>query len=257
MTDNILTKPVLEMLAEFQQVLAQFGIDFYLVGAVARDIHFSRNPAFASKRATLDVDLAIMLADEEQFYAVKEALVNTGNFTAHPTEAIKLFYKEAIELDLLPFGDIENEYRETRIHKPRLFALDVPGFMELLPDAQEIEVGEGTTLKVCSLEGIVMLKLIAWDDKPARIKDVTDIDHIIDVYFDFNDMEIYGDYMDVMDAYDTNIGGYLQLVSARVIGRKIGALLKNSDDLKERVATIAGGRLTEPWQAIAEGIGEG
>jgi predicted nucleotidyltransferase len=256
MTDNILTKPVLEMLAQFQQVLAQFGVDFYLVGAVARDIHFSRNPAFASKRATLDVDLAVMLADEEQFYTVKEALVNTGNFTAHSTEAIKLFYKGAIELDLLPFGEIENEYRETRIQKPRLFALDVPGFMELLPEAQVIEVGDGTSLKVCSLEGIVMLKLIAWNDKPGRTKDVNDIDHIIEVYIDFNDAEIYGDYEDVMDMYDTNFSGYLQLVSARVIGRKIGKLLKNSGDLKERIATIAGGRLTETWQAIAEGISD-
>jgi predicted nucleotidyltransferase len=48
-----------------------------------------------------------MIADEGQFYTIKDALLQTGAFTAHETEAIKLCYKHAIEIDLMPFGDIE------------------------------------------------------------------------------------------------------------------------------------------------------
>ena len=108
---------------------------------------------------------------EGQFYAIKEALLQTGVFTAHETEAIKLFYKQAIEFDLMPFGEIENENRKIRIYKPQLFVMDVPGFKEVFPSAEEIEISNSSRLKVCSLEGLVLLKLIAYDDnrlKPGR-----------------------------------------------------------------------------------------
>jgi len=74
---------LLEMLVAFGQVVNRFEIDFFLVGALARDIRLSGDPAFAPKRATKDVDIAIMLASEDQFYQVKDALLATGDFTAH------------------------------------------------------------------------------------------------------------------------------------------------------------------------------
>jgi predicted nucleotidyltransferase len=82
--------------------------------------------------------------------------------------------------------------------------MDVPGFREVFPSADKIEIDNGTRLKICSLEGLVLLKLIANDDNPQRVKDLTDIDHIITVYFDLYDTLIYEEYMDVMDEYDTN-----------------------------------------------------
>jgi predicted nucleotidyltransferase len=105
MTDNIINSAVLEALAALQPVLKQFNIDFYLVGAVARDIRLSSNPAWTPKRKTNDVDIAVMIADEGQFYDIKNALIQTGHFSAHETEAVKLFYKQAIEIDLMPFGE--------------------------------------------------------------------------------------------------------------------------------------------------------
>ena len=45
------------------------------------------------------------------------------------------------------------------------------------------------------MESLVLLKLFTYDDKPARTKDVTDICHIVSVYFDLHD-EIYEKYMD-------------------------------------------------------------
>jgi predicted nucleotidyltransferase len=155
------------MLNAFGQVLSQLEIDFFLVGALARDIRLSVDPAFASKRVTKDVDIAILLASEEQFYQVKDALLATGDFTAHERETIKLFYKQAVEVDLLPFGEIENHTRETRIEKPRPFILDVPGFKEVMPDAEQLTV-EGLSIRVCSLEGIVLLKIIANANNPSR-----------------------------------------------------------------------------------------
>lgn len=58
MIDSIINSAVLEALVALQPVLQKFNIDFYLVGAVARDIHLSTNPTWTPKRKTKDVDIA-------------------------------------------------------------------------------------------------------------------------------------------------------------------------------------------------------
>lgn len=255
--NSIITGPVFQMLIALEEVLKKLNIDFYLVGALARDIGLSSNPDFSAQRKTEDVDIAIFLADEQQFYQVKQELIDTGDFTAHETEAIKLFYKQAIELDLMPFGDIENENRETKLGQPRLFVIDVPGFKEVFPDAEQYALNENVTLNVCPLEGIVLLKLIAQDDRPGRTKDITDIEHIISVYFELKDLEIYESHMDAMDLYDTDNVDYLRLVSSRVIGRIISQMLADSHQLKIRVLGILNRkRHGVYWQAIANGIND-
>src|SRR4051794_30182643 len=103
----ILEPIVYEMLAAIKQVFASFGIDFYLVGAIARDINLSVNEELTSTRRTNDVDLAITINEQGQYNRIKTALVSTGLFKPHESETIKLFYKESVEVDLLPFGDIE------------------------------------------------------------------------------------------------------------------------------------------------------
>ncbi|ACU57516.1 nucleotidyl transferase AbiEii/AbiGii toxin family protein [Chitinophaga pinensis] len=257
MESKFFNEGVLEMLTALQEVLKKLNIDFYLVGALARDISLSHDPNFAPKRKTNDVDIAILLATEEQFYQVKNTLLESGDFTAHETEAVKLFYKNIIELDLLPFGDIENENRETKIGQPRLFIIDVPGFMEVFPEAETYSLGEGTTLKVCPIEGLVLLKLIANDDRPGRIKDIGDIEHIISVYFDLKTIEIYEEYLEVMDLYEAHDREYLKLVSSRIIGRKIAGMLVGSPQLGDRVIGVLEKRKSGLyWLEILEGIKE-
>jgi predicted nucleotidyltransferase len=152
MESNIILPAVLGLLAAAEKIFKQFGVEFYLVGALARDIHLSANPAFMPQRKTKDVDIAILLSDEDQFYAIKEAMVNSGDFSVHETEAIKLIYKQSIEIDLLPFGGIENELRETFLHKPRLFVMNVPGFMEAFIDLDLYDTNDNDYLKLVRCE---------------------------------------------------------------------------------------------------------
>jgi predicted nucleotidyltransferase len=86
---------LLEMLDAFGKVVNQLGIDFFLLGALARDLKLYENSRLASKRMTRDVDIAILLTSEDQFYEVKEALLATGDFVANDRAAIKLFYRQA------------------------------------------------------------------------------------------------------------------------------------------------------------------
>jgi len=50
----ILAPAIAEMLADLDVVFSKFGIDFYLVGAVARDINLSANKELTSTRGTKD-----------------------------------------------------------------------------------------------------------------------------------------------------------------------------------------------------------
>ena len=103
MSNNIILAPIVsEMLMELQAIFSKFDIDFYLVGAVARDIHLSANEQLKSARGTKDIDLAITINDEGQYNQVKAALIDTSLFVAHETEIIKLIYKNSIVVDLLP-----------------------------------------------------------------------------------------------------------------------------------------------------------
>jgi predicted nucleotidyltransferase len=241
------------MLKDMESVFKNFGIDYYLVGAVARDIHLSADENAIAMRKTEDIDLAITIRDEGQYNELKKALEATGNFTLHPTEAIKLYYKEGIELDLIPFGEIENPDRKVDLKDPK-FILNMPGFKEIHPYVKDFIVDENFAVKVCTMEGIILLKLISNNDKPQRTKDISDIEHIIKVYFDLYSGDIYEDHFDIMNLYDTDQEDYLQLVCSRVIGRKIKELLKNSRELSQRIQQILTNRPSTWWQSMLEGM---
>jgi predicted nucleotidyltransferase len=134
--------------------------------------------------------------------------------------------------------------------------MDVPGFREVLPAVEQVTV-EGHTIRVCSLEGIVLLKIIANADNPSRTKDITDIEHIVNVYFELNDDRIYEEFNDVLELYDVGDMDYLGLVSARVIGRIMGQLLTGSPALRQRVLDILQSKFSgRCWQEISEGVTE-
>jgi len=251
---DILNPLVAEMLKTMGTVFQKFGVDYYLVGALARDIRLSAHEDYAAKRRTKDVDIAVLLDDEKQFYAIKEALIATGDFKESAVKAIKLFYKEAIEVDLLPFGEIETEDRKLQLSHHALLSMDMSGFKEVYPFVDKLTIAEGLTLDVCTLEGLVILKLIANEDNPSRTKDITDIEHFIEVYFELTSDEIYSEHMDVMELYDTNVREYLQLVSARIIGRKMKSILQEHDETAGHIKTILDKRPVATWQAMLDGM---
>lgn len=238
-----------------EKVFTDFGIDYYVVGAVARDIHLSADLSAAALRKTNDVDLAILVNDEGQFNQLKAALIATGHFAPHASETIKLFYHDAIEIDLLPFGEIEEPNRNVMLKDPT-FVLNMPGFLEIYPFVDDIQVTDDMTIKVCTMEGIILLKLISNNDRPQRTKDIADIEHIIKVYFDLYSGDIYEEHFDTMEMYETDQSDYLQLVCSRVIGRKIAIILAGSDELKERIKLILQKRPTAWWQAMLDGLND-
>ncbi|WP_426672097.1 hypothetical protein ACPPVU_12785 [Mucilaginibacter sp. McL0603] len=250
---NLIQPAIAEMLKAFEATLKKFNIDFYVVGAVARDIQLGE---YITARKTNDVDIAIRVGNEKQYSVLKHALTDSGDFVAHTSEAIKLFYKGAIELDLLPFGDIEDDNREIKLHDPKLFIINMPGFKEVYPFAKEIEFENLGSLKICSLEGLVFLKLMAYGDNPSRTKDIADIDHILINFFDINETAVYNDHYDLMERYPTENRDYLHLVGAHAIGRQLRKFILKDKSLHDRITKTLQKRPTSLWQAILDGMND-
>lgn len=58
---DLLNPLVAEMLKIMEAVFRAFEVDYYLVGAIARDISLSTQESLEAKRKTNDVDIAILL----------------------------------------------------------------------------------------------------------------------------------------------------------------------------------------------------
>ncbi|MEJ2881063.1 nucleotidyl transferase AbiEii/AbiGii toxin family protein [Pedobacter sp. GR22-6] len=254
MDNPLLQQPLLGLLKDVEAALKAYGVDFYLIGAIARDYHLSAHPDLQSFRKTRDVDFAIMLNDAGQFNEIKASLLASGNFEADPQEPVKLFYKHQLEVDLLPFGEIENDKGYVFLQPPNLFTVNFPGFKAVYPFVENVQVDDDFVLKVCPLEGIVILKLIAYDQDLSRAKDIEDISHMVGVYFELADEQIYFEYSDVMDLYDTDHPEYLNLIAARVIGRKMQAILEGAEELRRMVIGVLQ-RRAESWASeIVNGL---
>ena len=252
----ILDPNILTLLTEMEAVFNKFGIDYYVAGAFARDIQFQTKQPDSNFRKTNDVDLAVCINHEDHYNDVMDALVATNSFVRDEKEIIKLHYRLGIEVDLIPFGAIEDEKRNVKLTKPRAFTLQMPGFAEANAFTEEIKSGK-LTLRTCSIEGLIMLKLISWDDRPERTHDLTDIDNIIDAYFNWNSDEIYSDHFEVMEKYDTNdLHFYMPKISAHIIGLKMKLLLADSTELFQRVKKILKKKPNPRWEALLNGLNE-
>lgn len=245
-----------QMLHEMETVFSKFGIEYYLAGAFARDVQFKTKNANSFARKTDDVDLAVCISHEEKYNEVMEALVATGSFTRDKNEIIKLYYRLGLEVDLIPFGEIENEKREVRLTKPKAFTLQMPGFAEAFPFIEQVK-SDKLVLNTCPVEGLVMLKLISWHDRPHRIDDLDDIDKIVDAYFDWNADEVYEKHNDIFDKYEgTEPALWQPVIAAHIIGRKMKPMLAASPDLLQRILTILAMRENPRWAAISNGLNE-
>lgn len=253
-----LDNPIIpKMFASLQPVLKAHEVDYFLIGALARDVQLFALGGPAAERKTNDVDIAILVDAEEQFYRIKEALIQTGEFEEAERSDIKLLFRHAVELDILPFGAIEDDHRGIRLARRQPVVLDMHGFQEVYPFVQEHALAPGVSLKVCTIEALILLKLFANADDPSRTKDITDIEQLVAVYFDLNSNEIYDTYFDVLGLYEAAAPQeYPQLVAAQVIGRKIHHLLANAADTLQKLKAILQKRPTAIWQAILNGVSE-
>ncbi len=224
---------VIQILKNVVPVLESTGVDYFIVGAIARDLGMlAKGFDQAPRRKTKDIDLAVMVGNLSEYQALKEKIAALPDFEADANEPYRLIFKRAYEVDFLPFGEINNEKGQVLLTKT--FVLEIPGFQEVEPWAFNIETEEGLRLRVSSLAGVVLLKLFAWEDRPERERDILDIDYIIKNFYLLYVEDIIVADADLLEICQ-NDKYYDEAISAHFIGRQIGRMVKDSPKLKKRV----------------------
>ena len=230
-----------ELKQVFDTLEAAFGelnIDYYMIGAIARDIWYAKEKK--QSRLTRDVDFAVLVGSQEEYAAIRHYLTENKNFVAIKRNAFVLLTPTGIEIDILPFGEIAVEDQVT-LQGPGLENMKVNGFLEVYESGTEtMELATGHQFKIATLPSIVLLKLIAFDDRPeGRPKEPGDIAMILSHYFDLQADFIYREYADLFLNNSSEWESMkLPEISAMVIGREIKRITRENGSLRERLIKI-------------------
>jgi predicted nucleotidyltransferase len=152
-----------ELFDALDRTFNTYGVDYYVVGAFARDVWFTIHE-IKERRSTRDIDIAILIATEEQFMNLKSHLITHEEFTEIGSSRFTLLHQSRIQIDLLPFGAVEAVDRTVKFKGIDWTTISTQGLEEVYRASQSIEIRQGNTFKVSTLPGLIILKLIAWQD---------------------------------------------------------------------------------------------
>jgi len=210
------------ILTEIDTIARELKLAFFIVGATARDILLQHAHGIHPTRATLDIDIGVFVSDWDQFQILKETLVRTGKFSS-TRQAQRLLYDDELPLDIVPFGGVAED--NSSISWPPEHAIDMSilGFQECYQQAISVLVRAKPDLvvKVVSLAGLAILKLVSWDSSSERRgKDAADLLIIIKNYIAAGNIDRFFEEADILKAEDSDY----DRSSARFLGREMARM---------------------------------
>jgi predicted nucleotidyltransferase len=173
----------------------ELGIDYFVGGALARDLILLHVFGKNTGRATRDVDLGICIDDWNRLDVLRAHLIQSGNFVVQTGIAHRLIYLPSesafgIPLDLLPYGPIERPDSTIAWPPGKDVVMNVAGFSEARASASMVQIAADLVVPVASLPSLAVLKLIAWHDRHRETpKDATDFLLIARYYADSGNLD--------------------------------------------------------------------
>ncbi|MDP3785707.1 MAG: nucleotidyl transferase AbiEii/AbiGii toxin family protein [Undibacterium sp.] len=218
--------PLATVVQDLRGVAQALGIDYFLMGAAARDLMLQHAHNITPSRLTEDVDFAVSVPNWSSFEALRAALLGSDQFFGSPGPAIhKLRHKATgLPLDIVPFGGIEDTNRKISWPPDHHIAFDCFGAREAFETSVPVQLPNNVTLHVASIPALALLKITAWEDRkhshPGR--DAGDLMLYVRHYMDCDNTDRaaqdHGDLF-TTDDYDHEASG------ARLLGRDIANLL--------------------------------
>jgi len=214
---------IVDVLSALNEIANDLEIPFFIVGATARDILLQHAHDILSTRATIDLDIGVSVSDWGRFQALKDALVDSGSFTASKMTQ-RLLHKTNFPVDIVPFGKISSAKGSISWPPENDFEMSVVGFQDCYQRAISVLIREnpGCVVKVVSLAGLAILKIVSWDDSVERRgKDAGDLYLIIRNYIEAgNEERFFEKDADILQQESSDY----DLSSARFLGREIARM---------------------------------
>ena len=224
-----ISETTVSILREIEKVAAKLKFSFFIVGATARDIILEHQYDIKAARATLDIDIGVLVAGWDQFDLLKNELVSSTSFRPSDQKQ-RLVYEDSYFVDIIPFGAIADEDGSISWPPDHETRLSVAGFKECYQHAISVTVSLDPELvvKVVSLAGLALLKLVSWDDNQERRgKDAIDLFLLILNYLDAGNLErLFDEGLDIVEEGDYD------LASARFLGRDIENIASDATKTK-------------------------
>ncbi len=211
----------LEVLTLVSKITDTLKMDFFVIGATARDIFFNLVHGVKIQRGTNDIDFSMRVRNWGDFEKLTNAL-KENNFL--PSRVIHRFtYKSVPSIDIIPFGEISVNSTTIKWPDKEEREMSVVGFEECYLDSKSVLIQANPLLdiKIASTRGLVLMKLISWKDGyPSRSRDALDILYIIKNYIEAGNMDrLQSEHADLItDQFD------FELTGATLLGRDISKI---------------------------------
>lgn len=196
-------EPLAVVLGAVSRRAEALALEWILIGAAARDLIFRKNPGRSPTRATLDVDVAVEVADWSAYSALCDALIELEGARRMDGVAHRLVLPAERLLDLVPFGDVAagGSIAWPPSDEPEM---DVVGLADAHRHAEPVRLARGVELRIPTLENFLALKLLAWRDRhlDAPRRDSIELDDLLSMAGDLVDLEtLYGEHVERLEAH--------------------------------------------------------
>ena len=216
----------IELFEIIKNVADKKGINFFVVGASARDMILEYGYDIQTKRATRDIDLGVQVANWGQYKKLKQGLIDTANFEQDRQEQ-RLKFKNILIIDIIPFGEIAGLKNSINWPSEDGNEMSTLGYSESFENAILARLRNNPVLeiKLTNIAGLAIMKIIAWHDNPARGKDAQDLSLILHNYLNAgNEERIFEEENDIFGKAKKDHGDYYDNAGARLLGRDIAKI---------------------------------
>jgi len=220
---------LIRALLEIKKIADGLKVNFMVIGATARDIIMEHLYKVKTPRMTKDIDIAVCVANWEEYKALTDALLARGDFLKG-NQKQRYDFKGTF-IDIIPFGDIsgrDNTISWPPDHRTRMCTV---GFMDVYNNSITFRLSNEPVLdiKLASIPGLAIMKLLSWNEAyPDRQKDAEDLLFFMRHYQDAGiETRLYEKETSLLqeEGFDNERAGI------RLLGRDM-AKISNSDTAK-------------------------
>lgn len=210
-------------------------VAWMVTGAAGRLLLLERVYGLPSGRATEDVDFGVMVESWAQYQALVQRICQDPRVRQDPKQRQWLRFSEVGYLDLVPFGGVESTDHMIQWPPDGDFTMSVAGFGEAYADSMRVLVNDELAVPVVSPVGLVLLKLIAWEERHLAYprKDTTDIAYVLRHFGTLlTEQVLFDEHFDAVAEAEYDI----DLAAARVLGRRLSEIVL--DDTRGRLSRL-------------------
>jgi predicted nucleotidyltransferase len=202
-SERIANSHLVGLLTVLSNYFNKIDTEFYVIGAAARDIVLGGIHGRKTKRQTNDLDIAIMIADWHKFENLAAGLCSMPEFKRSGKQKQRFIYKDDLQLDIVPFGDIAQSDKNIYWPPDGSPAMTISGFIEMAKTALSVTIDGKLKIYVASIPAILILKLYAWRDRCMQTnKDADDMALLIEEYLEINMDRAASHHPDIYEEQD-------------------------------------------------------